>query len=93
MAENDHKPQETAENVNTDLRSEENPFDSDGFIGVDPYFQSPALDPKNPDQEKSEKEAETPKAEAPKNPAPAPAAPKAEAPKVAAPAAPKTPLK
>lgn len=71
MAEKDHEPQETVENINTDMTQDDNPFNSDGFIGVDPQFQSPALDPRNPEGKKAEKKDE----ERPKAPPAPPASP------------------
>lgn len=62
-------------NVNTDFESAENPLDSNGYVGVDPYFQGAPLKNQSVTKElASEDDAEEKKTEAPKAPA-APAAP------------------
>lgn len=42
--------------VDTDFESEENPLNSNGYIGVDPYFQGAPLDTKPEPEEKKEEE-------------------------------------
>lgn len=58
----DEKETTEVSTVNTDLTKDDSPFDSNGFVGVDPYFQSPVLEPKS---SKTEKEEEEVKEEAP----------------------------
>lgn len=65
----DEKEPTKVEVVDTDLQSDENPFNSNGFVGVDPYFQSDQLDPKK-GEEKPEEKKESAPATSVKTPAP-----------------------
>lgn len=68
----DNGRDDEVKNVNTDIDADDSPFNADGYVGVDPYFQSRPLDKEDGAVEKesdSDDEEKAPVASS--NPAPA----------------------